>query len=106
MKIITNVVDVKLEKDELKKIEEVSILLQSMSEELSKVNSRNTYLEIRDLDNCVNLLQCIIKQYDTTTEESDDLIEIEKETHKSLLALLSEPISQDMNDEKETEEMS
>ena len=128
MKIITDVVDVKLEKDEVEKIKEVKSLLLSMSEELSKVCSRNTYIEVRDLNNCVNLLQGIIKQYDTTNEESDDLIEVEKvseeehkavtfsmdissETNKELLPkslseLLSEPILEDINEEKEIEKIS
>ena len=106
MKIITDVVDVKLEKGEVEKLKEVKSLLQSMSEKLSKVTSRNTYIEVRDLNNCVNLLKDIIKQYDTTIEESVDNVEGEKEVYKSLAELLSEPISQDMNEEKEIEEMS
>lgn len=106
MKIITDVVDIILEKNEVEKIEEVKSLLQSMSEELSKVTSRNTHIEICNLDNCINLLKSIIKQYNTTSKESDNLIGIEKEIPKSLSELLSEPILEDINEEKEIEKIS
>lgn len=106
MKIITDVVDIKLEKDEVEKIEDVQRLLQSIIEELSKVSSRNTHIEICNLANCINLLKSIIKQYDTTSKEQDNLIGIEKETPKSLVELLFEPILEDINEGKEIEKKS
>lgn len=106
MKIITDVVDIKLEKDEVEKIKDVQRLLQSIIEELSKVSSRNTHIEICNLANCINLLKSIIKQYDTTSKEQYNLIGIEKETPKSLVELLFEPILEDINEGKEIEKTS
>ena len=87
MKIITDVVDIKLEKGEVEKLEEVKSLLHSMSEKVSKVTSRNTYVEVRDLNSCINLLNHIIDRYGTDEEESiySFSMDNQPETDKELL---------------------
>ena len=87
MKKITDVVDIKLEEDEIKKLKEVKLFLNSMTEEVSKVTSRNTDVEVCDLNSCINLLNHIIDRYGTDDEESiySFSMDNQSETDKELL---------------------
>lgn len=84
MELITDVVDIKLEKKDIEQLNETRYLLYEMSEKLSKIKSRNTDLEVRDLNHCVDFLKTVIDRYsknvETAVEETKDTCEEENES--------------------------